>query len=954
MFYIKKLVMHGFKSFPKKTEIPFTEGINVILGPNGSGKSNISDALCFVLGRLNIKSMRATKAGNLIFLGAKDVSPSKEAIVELVFDNSDRVFSIDSNEVAIKRIVRRNGQSIYKINHETQTRQEILSLLAQAGVDPNGFNIILQGEIQNFVNLHSEERRKVIEEVSGIAIYESRKEKSIRELEKTEEKLKEVLAILKERTSYLNNLEKERQQALRFKRLESDVKRFKASIIYHDLTYNKKEVEKINFEISKKIKEIENLKKMLIGQRASIENFQTKINNINSTIQKSTGLEQEKLNQEIANIRAEIAGTTVKIENCENKLNNLQKEKQELQELVRNNELSISELKKETGGSIKDHKQKDLEAKKQELEKLEEQRKKFYTTKSELKSIKEKIEDKKLLFHNYSNESDFMLNHINSLSKDLFNKNSDENILEKLKMSLSEKKSILEEIGKKEKEFEKFSSTTEYEIDKQSKLVQNISKMDVCPLCKSKITEEHINSIGKEVSARVASLKKQISDSDRQLAEIYKKRELANAEIEQISLELSRRETDLIKLSGINEKKDQIKALYQKTESLKREISELEKIRKNLEQTFDNFSTVEQRYETARVEVQEISLRNEETITSEISFKQSELERSKISLKQILREEENLKEEFEDVKQELEENEVLLGKKRKQEEELTKKFEALISQRDSCQSKIREIELDIVKKQNEVHILEQASGEFRIEKARFDAIVQNLEVEMLGFPNIEVIKASKDVLSSKLNKIQSILSEIGTVNLRSLEVYDSVKKEYDSIKEKVDIISKEKEGIMKIVHEIDIKKKKTFLKTLDSLNDIFSRNFSQLSTKGQVSLEVENRKDPFDGGIGIIVKTGHGKYFDVKSLSGGEQTLVALSLIFAIQELKPYYFYILDEIDAALDKRNSERLAGLLKKYMQKGQYIVISHNDEVISNATNLFGISMHDGISKIVSLKI
>ena len=121
-----------------------------------------------------------------------------------------------------------------------------------------------------------------------------------------------------------------------------------------------------------------------------------------------------------------------------------------------------------------------------------------------------------------------------------------------------------------------------------------------------------------------------------------------------------------------------------------------------------------------------------------------------------------------------------------------------------------------------------------------------------------------------------------------------------------------------------------------------------------VSLELEDKKEPFNGGVNIIVKTGHGKYFDVTSLSGGEQTLVALSLIFAIQEFKPYAFYILDEIDAALDKRNSERLAELLKKYMQKGQYIVITHNDEIITNATNLYGVSMHEGISKVISLKV
>ena len=184
MSYIKKLVMYGFKSFPRRTEIPFTSGINVVLGPNGSGKSNITDALCFVLGRLSIKSMRAAKASNLIFLGTKAASPAKEASVEIIFDNQKKIFASNSSEVSIKRIVRKNGLSIYKINNETKTRQEVLSLLAQAGIDPNGFNIVLQGEIQNFVRMQSEERREVIEEVAGISIYESRKEKSLRELEK--------------------------------------------------------------------------------------------------------------------------------------------------------------------------------------------------------------------------------------------------------------------------------------------------------------------------------------------------------------------------------------------------------------------------------------------------------------------------------------------------------------------------------------------------------------------------------------------------------------------------------------------------------------------------------------------------------------------------------------------------------------------------------------------------
>jgi len=117
MAYIKKLVMYGFKSFVRKTEIPFTPGINCVLGPNGSGKSNVSDGLCFVLGRLSAKSMRAAKASNLIFMGTKDVAPAKEASVEIVFDNTDNTFSLIEKEISIRRILRKNGQSIYKINN---------------------------------------------------------------------------------------------------------------------------------------------------------------------------------------------------------------------------------------------------------------------------------------------------------------------------------------------------------------------------------------------------------------------------------------------------------------------------------------------------------------------------------------------------------------------------------------------------------------------------------------------------------------------------------------------------------------------------------------------------------------------------------------------------------------------------------------------------------------------
>ena len=601
MSYVKKLVMHGFKSFPRKTELPFTPGINVILGPNGSGKSNITDALCFVLGRLSIKSMRAAKASNLLFMGTKVASPSKEASVEIVFDNTNNIFGTNEEEISIKRIVRKNGQSIYKINNETKTRQEVLSILAQAGIDPNGFNIVLQGEIQNFVRMQSEERRRVIEEVAGISIYESRKEKSIKELEKTEEKLKEVSAILKERNSYLSNLEKEREAALKHKKLEEDVRKFKKSIFFSDLTKKKNESEEINKEIENKGKESEKIKKVIISFETEIETLEEKISEINSKIQKQTGLEQEKLNREISNLRAELAGLYVKKENHEKKLKEIDRKKLSLQSSMEENEVSIKNLQKESPTIEKN--QKELLVKKRELEVLEGLIKKRYINKSELKSIKERLDDKKELLNNSNNESNFLIEQIESLSSELFDKKTDEKKVEELRLNLKEKNELLNQFEKREREIEKIISVNNSKIEEHKKIIEKVGKLDICPLCKSKITEDHIKSIREEANPKIENFEKEIRGAELEIKEILSKRNSLKREVESISFEINKRQSDIAKLNLIHEKNIQVKNLTEKINYGKNEITELIKNKKKLEDNFDENSNVEEKYETLKIEV---------------------------------------------------------------------------------------------------------------------------------------------------------------------------------------------------------------------------------------------------------------------------------------------------------------------------------------------------------------
>src|SRR3989344_5472136 len=129
MTKINRIAIHGFKSFAHKTEIPFYNKFNVILGPNGSGKSNVGDALCFVLGRLSAKSMRAEKASNLIFNGGKDKKPASAATVEIAFDNTSKIFPEEATEVVISRTILKDSNSVYRINGKKRTGTEILDLL---------------------------------------------------------------------------------------------------------------------------------------------------------------------------------------------------------------------------------------------------------------------------------------------------------------------------------------------------------------------------------------------------------------------------------------------------------------------------------------------------------------------------------------------------------------------------------------------------------------------------------------------------------------------------------------------------------------------------------------------------------------------------------------------------------------------------------------------------------
>ena len=964
MAYIKKIVMHGFKSFARKTEIPFDKGINVIIGPNGSGKSNISDAICFALGRLSVKSMRAEKAKNLIFMGSKYEKPAREACVEIVFDNSDKAFNIDKDEISLKRIVRIKGQSIYKINEDTKTRAEIIETLAQAGIDPYGYNLILQGQIQSIVRMHGEERKKIIGEVAGISVYEWRKEKSLKELEKTDSRLKEVSTILRERTAYLNNLEREKSQAQKYNELQLTVKRAKASLLKKKYDEKQKEVSAILKAIEEKSSQRDKKQEKAEKTQEEIDKFSEKINEINLHIRKSAGVEQGKLREQITNLRAELEGLRVRKEGYENRRREVEHRIEEMKKSVPELEKEIQELRKESPLVAK--KAQELKKKKEELAELEKEKKKILSKKSEMFSLRERIEDRKRQLARATAESESLVRQIEEISGNLkFSsaKNCEEAI-SSISGKISEEKEKVKSLREKELENEKAISVSESDIKRNEEIKKKVNEIDLCPLCQSKITEEHIKHVYNDCDDKIGAAAKLLYHSKNELKKLKEERNSSAKNVEELERKRFEAEKELIAHRAIKEKNEAVKKSVDFENTIRKEIDSLESKRKTLGHGSEDFSGIEEKYENKMLEIEEISSRTEEDIDTTLLYKERELEKIKNIVERSRKDLEDIESEIENLGSGIEEKESSLSEKENKEEELNQKFKKMFTDRDATQKTLQESSMKLSEGQNEIRQIEDQINYLKIGKAKIDGESQTIEMDLTEYTGIEILQGSFQNIEERLKKSEQALQTIGSINMRALEVYDQVKGEYDIVKQKADTIEKEKEEIMKIIEEIDKKKRKTFMKTFRAINSLFSQNFAKLSSKGVAYLEIENDSGAQDGesdkedisnsSVNIVVKMQKGKYFDVSSLSGGEQTLVALSLLFAIQEYKPYHFYILDEIDAALDKRNSERLAALLKQYMKSGQYIIVTHNDAVIIDSDILYGVSMHEGVSKVLSLRV
>lgn len=221
---LKALEIQGFKSFPEKIKLTFTNGITAVVGPNGSGKSNISDAVRWVLGEQSIKTLRGSKMEDVIFDGTQSRNPQGFAYVALTIDNSDNTIAMDAKEVVVSRKLYRSGDSEYRINGTLCRLKDVYELFMDTGLGRDGYSIIGQGKIAEIVSAKSSQRREIFEEAAGISKFRYRKEEAERKLAAADENVIRLKDIFSELEARIAPLERQAMQAQKFLKFSNEKK----------------------------------------------------------------------------------------------------------------------------------------------------------------------------------------------------------------------------------------------------------------------------------------------------------------------------------------------------------------------------------------------------------------------------------------------------------------------------------------------------------------------------------------------------------------------------------------------------------------------------------------------------------------------------------------------------------------------------------------------------------
>ncbi|MGZ4909660.1 MAG: chromosome segregation protein SMC [Halobacteriota archaeon] len=323
--FIKELEIQNFKSFGKRVKIPFFDDFTAVSGPNGSGKSNIVDSVLFCLGLSTSRTMRADKLTDLIFNG----NGANEAMVKVRFDNVDAELPSDT-EVTIARKVRRTASgyySYYYLNGKPCTLADIHELLSKACITPEGYNVVLQGDITRIIEVSPLERRKIIDEIAGVAEFDRRRDRALDELEVVRDRVDRVDIILNEVALRLQQLKVEREYALKYQELKAKKRNYEKKVFASKLQKLAHDIKAIEGDLERKQSSKDKAVMELAATREAIYDLEGQLSVLNNAVSEKGENEQLELARHVEAIKGDIGQHQNRIDFVRTEIEHLETQK---------------------------------------------------------------------------------------------------------------------------------------------------------------------------------------------------------------------------------------------------------------------------------------------------------------------------------------------------------------------------------------------------------------------------------------------------------------------------------------------------------------------------------------------------------------------------------------------------------------------------------------------------
>ena len=976
--YLKEIKASGFKSFADKTTIDLTGGISGVVGPNGSGKSNIVDAVRWVLGEQSVKQLRGDGAmSDVIFSGSKSRKGSSSASVTLVFDNSDKYLPIDYTEVSVKRCIYKTGENEYYLNNEKCRLKDIQDLFVDTGVNKESFNIISQGDIANILSTKPEERRIIFEAAAGTLKYKKRKDEALRKLDRTHDNMSRVNDIILEIETNLEPLKKQAKDAKKYLENKKKLDEIEVSLIVSEVTSinteylnNKKLVNDLNEEIMKlesssniDSSRIEELKLEQAKKEEELYRLQTALTKVTSEAQSLLGkkdliVERQKYNakdskvqENMMNIKEsilkkenEIFGTKNTIDIINKKINSV------------NDKLSLKENDFQGVKGIHD----------QNLDKLTENTRLENETKYKIEMLRNAIENNSGLPYAVKHVLDNpRLAGIRGVIGNLVETDKEYSVAISTALGAASNYIVVDDefVAKEAIKFlklNKFGRATFFplniikakEIDNNTYRVLRDNEDFIgiaSDLVRYESTYDSIikNQLGTTIVAN------DIDSANKIARDINYKYRIVTLDGELLHVGGSLTGGTIKNQTSIITQKHELEENVKKLELIQKESSSLEMSINEVDTKYKVIFEERQKLVEEKTDL-EISLRYEEERMTLFNEELTKLKDESHNMNDLLngslsKEEERVLEEY--------------YEKEKEKKELSIKVDDLRREVNELKDTINELEHANKISNSEYYKKQQELKELEIKVNRADVKLDNLlntltedyamtfeKAKENYFLEIDVTEARKIVDKCKLE-----IRKLGDVNVGAIEEYDRISERYDFLNRQKDDLTKAEDTILEIIKELDGIMKEKFLETFDIVKIKFTEVFKKLFGGGSAELSLTNPEDVLSTGIDIKALPPGKKLTSISLLSGGEKTLTAISLLFAILETRPVPFCILDEVEAALDEVNVDNFGKFLNEFKEKTQFIVITHKKKTMEYADVLYGITMQEsGISKLVSVKL